>query len=528
MYSLSHILNETVEKFGANEAVCDDHNRLTYKQLGFCAERIAEKLRQRSVNHGDKVGLLLNKSVMAVASIYGIFKVNATYVPIDVAAPPEKIATILKECNIRVVIATEDIRELLTSLAQIQSVEFQPLYIELDPYKLIKAEISNSPSSFTEDAICTEDSIATILFTSGSTGKPKGVVISHGNILPFIDWVACEFKLNAKDRLVSHAPLFFDLSLLDLFATLKVGASVYLINSSKAFNHIYLCKLIQEEKISLWQSVPSALKTLSQSDTDTSYNQGSFSSLKNVLFAGEKLSGQFIQKLANKFPAANFYNIYGCTETNDTFFYAIPSHNSNEIPNELPIGLPLPYVKYQVLDTNGNISNTGELYVNSPTNMQGYYGSDNSFITLNDGLAYYKTGDLVSIGSKGLLNIQGRVNNIVKVNGYRVSLVEIEDTINEFPDVSEAMVFLFTDKSDINKLVAVIYSDQPNISKIGIRLFCADKLPMYKRPDIIIIKKEPLSKTPTGKIDRIFIEKNEMLREKNNECSNRVDQTVYY
>jgi len=509
MNYLSKTLENTINNFGDNLALCDENYRVNYNQLGKCVDFISAELTKLGVVSGDKVAIIMDKSVMSVASIYGVIKTNATYVPINIESPIDNIHSILEQCDIKLLITSQNNEDFISSLRSKELPVSEVVYLDKDPskyYSLPKSKHSNVGESELDIG-----SVATILFTSGSTGKPKGVTISHKNIQPFVEWVVEEYSVTERDRLASHAPLFFDISLLDIFVAAKTGASTFLINSSKSYNHLYLCDLIQKEQITFWQSVPSALKLLSEVESSSEAGKHLFPSIKNILFTGEKLSGKFVTKLTKKFPNANFSNIYGCTETNDTFVYHIPIEEGKDIPDDIPIGMPIPYVSYRILNKQLEDADQGELYINSPTNMNFYHGSDSSpYVILDDQLEYYKTGDVVKIDSKGIVHIKGRTDNIVKINGYRVSLLEIENVLTSFFEVTEAVVFSMEDQNSTIKLVAVIYSKQDDLSKIALRSQCAQKLARYKIPNVLITKTKELPKTQTGKIDRKLVKQIEL------------------
>ena len=275
-------------------------------------------------------------------------------------------------------------------------------------------------------------------------------------------------------------------------------------------NPQYLVSLIAEQKITVWQSVPSVLALIAEYGDCQKYT---FDHLRHVLFAGERLSLKYLKKLQRSFRKSNFYNIYGCTETNDTFMYKVPE---DEKIDPLPIGKPLPYVEYIICDANGNqvpAGTEGELFVRAPTVMKGYWGgseaNNKSFVQIPFGKdgekKYYRTKDVVQILADGNFHLCGRTDNIIKSSGYRVNLLEIEKHLLTIPEIKEAAVVPVKDEMIGNKICAVVsLAENAVLSIKDIKLFCSVKMPKYMIPHSIEITRSQLPKTSSGKIDKQY------------------------
>ena len=213
--------------------------------------------------------------------------------------------------------------------------------------------------------------MAYILYTSGSTGTPKGVMLTHRNALSFVDWAVGEFALTRQDRLSNHAPLHFDLTIFDLFAAASVAAAVVIVPREAALFPVELAALVRDKRISVWYSVPSAVNMLA---SRADLLPGELPGVRLVLFAGEVFPiGQLRQALA-AFHEAEFYNLYGPTETNVCTFYHV-ARPLGEDQTSLPIGLPIDGVELFCLSEDGRpteINERGELWVSGPTVMRGY------------------------------------------------------------------------------------------------------------------------------------------------------------
>jgi acyl-coenzyme A synthetase/AMP-(fatty) acid ligase len=342
--------------------------------------------------------------------------------------------------------------------------------------------------------------LAAVLYTSGSTGPPKGVEITHSAILTFIEWGKDYFGYTKDDRCISHAPLHFDLSLLDVFVSHAAGATCVLVPDRISGNPMALSRLVADEKITIWQSVPSILALMIKYGDMGEVDLGS---VRHVCFAGETLRVSMFRELATHFYNAAMHNIYGATETNDSFIFSVDNLDmikGMDGGSDLPIGRPLPYVEYRIVSSEGAVADAmaGELYVRSPTMMHGYRNQQ----PIEQG-SFYRTKDLVKVRNDGSVQFCGRTDDIIKSSGYRVNLLEVENTLQAHADIVEVAVVAERDDDLIYRIVAVICVKQGvDLVSIDLRNFCAEVLPRYAIPHVFEIGKERLPKTPSGKIDK--------------------------
>src|SRR5262245_49431515 len=230
---LHQILDHAVENYPDHVAVEDpDVGAITYRELVELSDRLCNRLKQLGVRTGDRVGIYLHKSIDAVASIFGILKAGAAYVPVDPNAPTARNAYILNDCSVRAVIVENRFIEALRPQLDVQT---EPAYIVLGGAgggvhlrEALRLEVQDQPS-MGEGSELNRSSLAYILYTSGSTGKPKGVMLSHENALSFIDWCSEVLEPRQEDRFSSHAPFHFDLSILDIYVPLKHGATLVIV-----------------------------------------------------------------------------------------------------------------------------------------------------------------------------------------------------------------------------------------------------------------------------------------------------------
>ncbi len=472
-------------------AVVADEVSYSYADFDTISNKIALGLESKGVRPGERIGIYMDKSIDAIASIYGILKLGCCYVPISTANPAPRTQYMLKNCAMRFVLVDAVPSAFFESTVSMLGVEL------IQVYHMVSA-VDRDSAKFTARNVTAGDAAA-ILHTSGSTGDPKGAVITHGNLTVFVSWALSAFDLKADDRLLSHAPLQFDLSFFDLFAALAASAAVVLATPADTASAARMRQLVNQSKITIWQSVPSAL-TLQTFDRRSPSE--SMQTVRRVIFAGERMPRQTLLKLPELFPRARIYNVYGCTETNDTFMYSVPA-NVVDAPDPLPIGEVLPHIDYRIVDDEGHdveFGQKGHLLISGKTLMAGYLG-DTDKNTIVD--RYYRTNDLVSQQPDGQMYFHGRIDSVVKTNGYRVNLTEIEDYLRKSEKFEEVTLFCVADDFIGNRIIAVLRPKTGiSCSPLDLKIYCASGLPKYAIPHSFYITHDALPRGGTGKIDK--------------------------
>lgn len=480
---------------------------------------MARLLRDEGVRPGDRVGILLPKSVGGLVAVFGVLKAGGVYVPLDPKSPASRAAYILRDCGIQVLITTskqsrvlprvlEDAPAVRMILSMDSAIGMDGLPRGLDRL-LAWPELEAAVEAVAPDRPAHATDLAYILYTSGSTGHPKGVMLSHRNATTFVDWAVDYFGLRATDRFSNHAPLHFDLSVLDLFGSVKSGASVFPIPEEIALFPVQAAQFIREHRLTVWYSVPSALIQLIQHGD---LERNDVSGLRAVLFAGEVFPTKYLRILKSILPQARLYNLYGPTETN-----VCTVHPVDDLPVEpaapIPIGKACGHaVVFAVNDMGAPIrtGEPGELYVSGPTVMKGYWGRPD--LTADALVRHpaagggpetaYRTGDRVTTNEKGEYLFLGRRDHMIKSRGYRIELGEIEAALVDHPRVLEAAVVAIPDDEVGNRIKAVIVPARTGTLTRGeVETHCAQKLPRYMIPEIIEFC-QALPRTSTGKTDK--------------------------
>jgi len=454
---------------------------LTYRELDRVADQMAQALAALGVQKGDRVGLWAEKSARLVAAMQAVLRLGAVYVPLDPLSPSARVGLILRDCGIQQVLTTASRR------AQVEALGASAcLWLESP------APPAAEGAPFAAVALADSDP-AYILYTSGSTGVPKGVCISHRNALAFVEWAAAELHARPSDRFANHAPLFFDLSVLDLYVAFLCGGSVTLIPDGLAFAPSQLVDFLAKEEISVWYSVPSALILM--------MDQGglldrTFPALRVVLFAGEPFPIKHLRRLRGAWPGPRFLNLYGPTETNVCTAYeltAVPDDSAEGIPIGRACSSDRVYLHAPGPLSEEDPREVGEIYVEGPTVMLGYWGHP------PQGDRPYATGDLGFFRPDGELLYLGRRDNMVKIRGRRIELGEIENALLSHPALKDVAVLVMGSGLSA-KLVAFVVAEAP-VSLLALKRHCAERVPRYMIVDEVR-RLEVLPRTRNGKLDR--------------------------
>lgn len=343
-------------------------------------------------------------------------------------------------------------------------------------------------------AVLTDAEPGLLLTTSGSTGTPKAVELSPDGVDAFIGWACKEFGIGPGSRVLNYAPLNFDLCLLDVWSTLAVGGKVIPVDPARAANASYLFELVLKRDPTVIQAVPLFYRLLA----DVTPDDVRFDRVEQVIFTGDAMPVQLLERLPRLFPRAELWNVYGCTETNDSFAYRVDL-DEVRAAGAVPIGTPICGVEVQVEE------NTGELLVRTPFQAHGYTDRQlNSEKWRADG--FFRSGDVVRRSDNGLFHLVGRNAHHVKVRGVRTNINEVEQVITAHPQVKEAAVVAVPDDLAGNVLHAVVRRQQDSgLNSIDLRVHCASRLPRTAVPGVVEIVDHALPRTSTGKVDRNLV-----------------------
>jgi amino acid adenylation domain-containing protein len=493
--------------------------RLTYAELEAQSNRLARLLRAAGLERGGRVCLLMPKSPAVLVAMLGVLKADAIYVPLDPASPASRLAKMIDACNDRWILAAGPVEGALGDLlaepefAAAHSVGWMsadpPRSPQITP-QFSLADLGAYPSGQPVRRNGPDDAVH-ILFTSGSTGVPKGVVITHRNVIPFLDWAHAYFATSPSDHISWHPPLQFDLSTFDVFGTLRVGATLYPVPRELALFPHKLAQFIRDTELTQWFSVPSVLNYVAKFDA---LRDGDFPALRRVLWCGEVLPTPTLMYWMKRVCHAAFTNLYGPTETTVASSYYTVAECPTDERAEIPIGRACPGEELFVLDESlrpvapGDV---GDLYIGGVGLSPGYWRDADKTRSAfpqyeTAGAAprrIYRTGDLARLGANGLAYYVGRSDTQIKSRGYRIELGEIEVALHSFPCLKDCAV-VAVPSSEFDGMAiccAYVVHGHVMVTATTLREDLSKLVPTYMLPSRWLAL-DDLPKNANGKIDR--------------------------
>jgi amino acid adenylation domain-containing protein len=497
-------------------AVVSDAGRLTFAELDSLSTRLARLLRQRGCGRGDRVALLMPKSPLAIVGLLGIYKADGIYVPLDPASPASRLKKILESCDNRWLLAGAAVNPLLQELLAEEGWRQRLSIGWLDG----RPPAGGVEIAFTLDDVVSrsDDPLASlngpqdpahILFTSGSTGTPKGVVITHANVIHFVQWATRYFAMESGDRVSAHPPLHFDLSFLDVFGAAAVGAELHLVSPGLNLMPNKMAEFIRASRLTQWFSVPAVLGYLAMFDLVAF---GDFPSLKRVLWCGEVLPTPTLIHWMKRLPHVTFTNLYGPTETTiASSYYTVPA-----VPQDpqaaIPIGAACDGEELLVLDESMQTvarGEVGDLYIAGVGLSPGYWRDPEKTAAAfrprpqRPTETVYRTGDLARVGEDGLVYFLGRSDSQIKSRGYRIELGEIEAALNAVAGLQEVAVVAVDGGRFDGAVICCAYVPAPgsDATPATLRRALSGRLPGYMLPARWLAFPR-LEKNANGKIDR--------------------------
>ncbi len=516
---LQHWVTQQAERRPDAIALVMDQERMTYRQLEESANRLARLLRAAGCRKADRVCFLMPKSPAAIVTMLGILKADCMHVPLDPTSPALRVARIVDSCESRWILAAGPVGNLLDELSSEPKFGGSISIGWMDAEKIagdnLRAEFSlcdlASYSGAPVDSQNTSEDPAHILFTSGSTGTPKGVVITHTNVIHFVDWAVKYFGIDSSDRNSGHPPLHFDLSQFDIFGTFAAGAQLHLVPSDLGLLPNKMADFIRATELTQWFSVPSVLNYMAKFDV---VGVNDFPTLKRLLWCGEVLPTPALMYWMKRMPHASFTNLYGPTETTiASSYYKVPKCPADG-REPTPIGTPCAGEELLVLDENlqpAAPGETGDLYIGGVGLSPGYWRDPEktrAAFVLRPGSTdpserIYKTGDVARMGEDGLVYYLGRSDSQIKSRGYRIELGEIETALNALESLEECAVVAIPSDGFEGTTICCAYVGAPHAKAkpATLRSQLRKVLPGYMLPARWMAL-DHLPKNSSGKIDK--------------------------
>lgn len=475
-------------------AVSFEGEHLTYEVLNRRCNQLAHHLQKLGVGPETLVGVYMERSLEMVIALYGILKAGGAYLPLEPEYPVERLAFMLEDAQVRVLLTQERLAgHLPNHSATVVCVD--------SAWKTLDQESADNPVSGARP-----EHAAYVIFTSGSTGKPKGVVNTHRGILNRLLWMQDRYQLTEADRVLQKTPFGFDVSVWEFFWPLLVGARLVVARPGGHRDSTYLATLVAEQGITTLHFVPSMLRLfLEERDLQRC------TSLRRVISSGEALPYNLQQRFFERLDA-ELHNLYGPTEAAvDVSHWQC--RREGDPRRIVPIGRPVANTQLYVLDRCGQpvpIGVTGELHIGGIQVARGYLHrpelTAERFIPdpfrCSPDARLYRTGDRARYWPDGSIEFLGRLDFQVKLRGFRIELGEIEVVLHQHPAVCEVVVVAREDVPGDQRLVAYVVPVAAGAVRPGaLRKYLENRLPDYMVP-AAFVELQAMPRLANGKVDR--------------------------
>ncbi|WP_368223328.1 amino acid adenylation domain-containing protein, partial [Blautia wexlerae] len=506
--TLDELFCEAAEKFPEKEAVVSVQRRMTYQELKEEALYICEKLQREGAGKGKTVAVLMEKGWEQVTAVYGILFAGAAYLPIDIHNPQERIEKILHDSETEIILTQQGAENQMSWLKK---------------WKTLPVCGRKAGETVQQEKNAPED-LAYVIYTSGTTGMPKGVMISHRNAVNTILDVNNRYQITENDTAFGISNLHFDLSVYDIFGMLGVGGTIVIPDPERVKDPEHWVEVLNTEKVTVWNSVPAFVEMLAEYEE---YQKKLHTkTLRLILMSGDWIPVSLPGRIRNILGDIKIVALGGATE-------ASIWSNCFEVPEQIqekwksiPYGKPLANQRYYILDQNmENCPDwvAGDLYIAGTGVAQGYLNDEERtkekfIIWETTGERLYSTGDMGRYWEDGNIEFLGRVDNQVKIAGYRVELGEIETILQTVTGIKSAIV-VKKKLHNVDTMIAFYIEDEKNQTDSDkITMYLSQYLPKYMIPSVFIkVTEFPLG--VNGKVDRILLADQKIPEQSNKQMS---------
>jgi amino acid adenylation domain-containing protein len=482
-------------------AVVYGSRQLTYRELNQKANQLANYLRKLGVGPDVLVGICLHRSLQMIVGILGTLKAGAAYVPLDPTYPQKRLAAMVEDVDLRVLLTSRDL------LAILPESKVRRVCLDSDWAEISTENADNLPRFASVGNLCY------VIFTSGSTGKAKAAAVFHGGWTNLMHWFVTEFNVTRDDKVLVISSFSFDITQRSIVMPLISGAQLHLLTSNY-YDPVLILHTIADQAITRMNCAPSTFYPLVEKSKDSFVK---LQSLRTLFLGGEAISASRIREWAQSSECnAEVANVYGAAECSDVSTFYVLKDYPRYVEGSVPIGKPIFNSQVYLLDESLNpvaFGNPGEICIAGDGVGWGYINdsalTEEKFVAnpFSNGTPgrLYRTGDLGRFAPDWNLEFIGRVDHQVKLRGFRIDLGDIESNLRQHKEVKEAVVLSKTFSDQDQRLVAFVVPRHRGGSRdqtgSQLRSFLKERLPEYMVPnDVLVLEEMPLN--PNGKTDR--------------------------
>jgi amino acid adenylation domain-containing protein len=468
---------------------------LTYQALDQQANNLAHYLQKQGVGPEIQVGICLDRSLDMLVSLLGVMKAGGIFVPLDPAYPRERLAFVLQDTQMPILITQSNVA------SRLSLPENQLLCLDTNP-----VHHKNDHAGDLAPTV-TGDNAAYTIYTSGSTGTPKGVMVTHQSLVNYLHWVNTAVLTSDSGQIPATTKITFDAFLKQLFAPLLRGNEVWLLPEDLVTQPTALWQTLSTHTDVSFNCVPSLWQALLDT-LDATQETTPAQHVARLLIGGEALTSDLVQRSLKAIPHLQIWNLYGPTEATSNASAALITDS-----HSVSIGRPIANTQLYILDQQGqpvSVGVMGKLHIGGVSLARGYLNQPGSTaakfvphpLTQEPGARLFNTGDMARYRPDGTIEYLGRIDDQIKLRGYRIELGEIEAVLQQHPGISQSVVTVRESVSGDKRLVAyLVQAHEVPPSLRQLRRFLGDRLPDYMIPSAFVVL-ERLPLTSSGKVDR--------------------------
>lgn len=495
--NMANLISDVVRSYPAKDALVDEQNSFTFHNLDRLSTNFAAFLLAHDVQRGARIVFCSPKSASLVVGILGCLKAGAIYVPVDPKLPKDRLLFMLNDVSPQFIVTSRTLYDEVAGDLQTPSALIEEERL-MDHYQYSSEGVS-LPSISPED-------VAYCLYTSGSTGRPKGVLIQHGSVDAFYEALAEVMTIDERSTCMNTSELYFDVHVMDLFFPLSRGATVHLSRGRMIANK--LLQTIEKNKVTHFTAVGPVMSLMTEGSL---FDKCDLSSLVRIMTGAEIINVDTMQKWLQKVPGLSLVNGYGPTEATVICTAYIIDRVEPNRSEFYPIGKAMKGSEVLLLDGDQIITEPlvkGELLIGGPQVMKGYWNNEAQTaerITTIGGKRYYKSGDICRWLPDGNIDYIGRVDDEIKLSGFRINLSEIKRVMDAAHSVKEGHPIL-TVHPTLGKTIVACFTradDEFDDDEVFAQLQSTFKshLPYYMVPSIYFLF-DQFPKLPSGKTDK--------------------------